>query len=131
MNMNIKIVMTLILICTILLFFMVLQRDKIKLNFDYETKKELNDLFSKTPKDTEFFGYLEVKNNDIIRFNLVGYKNLTSGKINIINNKIEITNYSIHSHPNGWGFLSSRDKLSKEDVLCIIYKLNCIKCWKN
>lgn len=91
--------------------------------------EELNILYFSTPNNMEFVGFVGIKDNAIEDFELVGYKNLDTGEIEVTNPNAEYTNYSIHSHPSGSCFLSPQDKNNEEDIVCIMCDINKIRCY--
>ncbi|MFW5794711.1 MAG: hypothetical protein ACOCV1_04425 [Bacillota bacterium] len=115
----------------IIFLFSIISAKTTNLNFDDEIMEDLNNKFKETSKDSEFFGYLEVEDNNVLNFNFVGYKNLIDGSVDLENKNVEVTNYSIHNHPNGWCYPSPQDMLSQEKVICIMCDLNKVRCFEN
>lgn len=92
---------------------------------------QLNNEWNNTSQDSEFVGFIVFNGTEIIGYELLGYKNLTSGYNDLVNKDLTYTRATIHSHPKGICALSDIDKSSEEDIVCVMCGENQIKCYNN
>jgi len=92
--------------------------------------EELNTLYEETPKNMEFMGALELENELVKKFILVGYKNLDNNEIELLRS-YGMNEASIHSHPDGLCAPSPQDRLAFEGKICLICGVNKISCFEN
>jgi hypothetical protein len=121
-------IISLVLIFAVFASFHIAQGKQFQHEFSEEVMNELNKLWLETPQDTEFFVIIEEQNKST----LVGYKNLTSNKVQVVDYKTQIEgNIFLHSHPQSKLCIKSfQDLSSKNEIDCIMCGENKVRCWE-